>query len=206
SLDKALELAPDDALTLEQYGLILASLGNEHSAFEYLTKACALEPRLDLAWRKLAEIDERAGRLPAAIDAWRKVLAVTPRERDAMGHLAELCYRTGDFVECLGVWQRVVQDNANDVDALIGQAAALAALERDPESVNVLRQVLRLAPHRDAQMLELGEALLRLGSFEEAERWLTQANEKRPTADGWERIATCRERLWRPADEVEALE
>src|SRR5690606_1476569 len=24
--------------------------------------------------------------------------------------------------------------------------------------------------------------------------------------DGWERIATCRERLWRPADEVEALE
>lgn len=206
SLEKALELAPNDAHTLEQYGLILASLGNERSAFEHLTKACALEPRLEQAWRKLAELNEQSDRLPAAIDAWRKVLAVSPRARDALARLAELHHRTGNFVECLGVWKRVLQDNANDVDALIGQAAALAALERDPESVDVLRQVLRLAPHRDAQIRELGEALLRLGSFEEAERWLCQANDKRPTADGWEHIATCRQRLGRPADEAEALE
>jgi tetratricopeptide (TPR) repeat protein len=206
SLDKAIALAPNDALTLEQYGLTLAALGDADSAFDHLTKACQLEPRLEQAWRKLAELNETKRQLPAAIDAWRKVLGIAPRDRDALGKLAELYFQTRDFVESLAVWRRALQDNSNDVAALVGQAAALSALKRDPESVDVLRQVLRLEPNRDAQALELGQALLRLGQYEEAETWLVQANTKQPTADGYEQIATCRERLKRPADEAEALE
>ena len=206
NLDKAIALSPNDALTLEQYGLTLAALGDADGAIEQLTRACELEPRLEKAWRKLAELYEAKGASASAIDAWRRVLAATPREREALGRLAHLYFLTEDFVECLAVWRRVLQDNANDVAALVGQADALSRLARDPESVEVLRQVLRLEPHRDVQALELGRALLRLGQYEEAETWLTRANAQKPTADTWEQIATCRERLGRMADEAEALE
>lgn len=206
SLEKAIALAPNDALTLEQHGLTLAALGDSQSALEQLGKAVQIMPRLDKSWRKLAELNEARRQLPVAIDAWRKVLGITPRERDALGRLAELCYEVADYAESLSVWRRILQDNANDVGALIGSARALAAQKRDPETVDVLRQVLRLEPARDAEANSLGQALYRLGQYEEAVTWLGQSNAKQPSADTWEMIASCLERLKRPADESEALE
>lgn len=205
-LEKALALAANDASTLEQHGLVLAALGDQQGALEQLTKACQLEPRSVAAWRKIAEIQEERRQVGAAMDAWRKVIAITPQDRVALGRLAQLCFELDDYTECLTIWRRVLQDDPNDMDALTGAARALAALQRDPESVEILRQVLRLEPTRSEQALELGRALARLGQYDEAASWLMQANSARPTADGWQQIAECWERLERPSEEVDALE
>src|SRR5690606_34853379 len=65
-LDRALALAPNDGLTLEQYGLTLAALGDHQNALEQLRRACSILPGARAAWRKIAEIEETSGQLPAA--------------------------------------------------------------------------------------------------------------------------------------------
>ena len=73
-----LELAPDDALALYRFGLVLAARGDHAGARRALKRSVEIAPQGDNAWFALATAHEALGDLPAALAAARRTLDIQP--------------------------------------------------------------------------------------------------------------------------------
>ena len=92
--------------------------------------------------------------------------------------LSKLCvaFRVGDPVKALDYCRRASEAEPNNVQPVVGYAAALVQAKRYDEAVAVLRKLLSVAPDNATVRANLATALFQLKRYPEAKiefRWLT---------------------------------
>lgn len=96
------------------------------------------------------------------------VLLQFPEHQEALRVAAMAAQRRGDFGTALGFALRSLERDSTDVGVLNLAGNALRVLKQFPESEEVLRQALRIAPERAETHLNLALTLLDLGLREKA--------------------------------------
>ncbi len=146
--------APDDSAVLEK--LVAAYLDTDRGdeAHRVVTAALRRDDSHYRSWYALALVEERAGRLPAALDAAHASL-----ERHATwsrGHelLARLSWRSGDLTRAAESLQDALRFGGPDPVNLMKRARALALLDRWPEALVDLESA-RAAEPASAELLAL---------------------------------------------------
>jgi tetratricopeptide (TPR) repeat protein len=117
---RAIALDPEKEWPVRSYSFALRGLGRTGRALEYARKAVELEPNEVLAWRCVADSARFAGLPVEAEDAAKRAMAIAPDSVHATYAM---------------VAAAAVMDRARGIDIV------LRALERQPNSVSLLREL-----------------------------------------------------------------
>lgn len=176
-LARAAQLAPDNALYRQNYGLLLAEAGELAAAEEQFLKILRANPASAAAHNYLGMTRQRLGRFDEAIAAYREALRLAPRDAGAANNLGFCLFERGDF-EGAAEWLRL------SLAAAPGNAMAhsnlgnvLRAVGQPQAALESYRSAVRLAPrfadahHNLALTLrDLGDARGALAAAREAVR------------------------------------
>jgi tetratricopeptide (TPR) repeat protein len=88
-IERALNLAPDDAFILDSMGWVLYRMGDNAQAIPYLQRAYSLRPDAEIAVH-LGEVLWASGQQDKAKDVWRNVQSKDPTNESLRGTLARL--------------------------------------------------------------------------------------------------------------------
>lgn len=135
---RAIALAPEKEWPVRSYSLALRGLGRIGAALEFARKAVELEPEEVLGWRCLAESSRYFGLPDEALAAAKQASTVAP-----------------DNVHAMYAWVAA----AAGMDRTEGVTIVLRALEREPTSVALLRELAIL--YSNEGLLEEAQDLFR---------------------------------------------
>lgn len=146
-LERAVTVAPGDALAHAVYGEALRGLGETEKAREHLLRALALDSSLEKAWSQLGRIYGSEGRLDDAQQAFDKALALCPESPNVHYGLGMVALDRGDHAAAAVHFQRAAalsdfryDDAVEQAFRTIARQGGLAAAE------SFLRPVLQLRP------------------------------------------------------------
>ena len=105
---RAVQLAPDDPPTLNNYGLFLCSPGEPAKSEQYFERAAKnplyRTPQVPLTNAGVCSIKQ--GKKDQAEKYFLRALKADPRFPAALLHMAELRYRSGNYLSARGYYQR----------------------------------------------------------------------------------------------------
>jgi tetratricopeptide (TPR) repeat protein len=145
TLEKALELDPDDVVSRLNEGVLWLRTGETARAEERFRVIAGRNPGLPEASFNLARAEEQLGRFAEAAAAWRRYLEARPDDPDAMNHLAWLLATELDQPTAAEALARKCvaarPSNAGFLDTL---AEALFRQGKREEAIRTARNVLTL--------------------------------------------------------------
>ena len=148
-------------------GQTLLALARPEEAVEQLRTAAELAPREPAPRAFLAQALLRARRLDAAAHAASELVQLAPEEAAAHSLLATIELERGRAESALASFRRATALR-DEPAARYGEAAALAALGRDKEALEVLTGVLERAPDNADAWSLFARVLARSGPAPEA--------------------------------------
>lgn len=166
SLRRAIELDPQQAEAIQTLGLLLASQGRSTDAVQWFKKHAELEPADAITLKALgAELallkrHEEAVRLFKA--AWQK-----SQDTEVGITYGRFLIRIGQLEQAEAVLRQVAEQTPQP-KPLIEWAYALVMLERHEQALEVLQQILDMAPDYDRAWRGISGCHLGLGRFPEA--------------------------------------
>lgn len=146
NLRKAVELAPDNALTRLNLGTSLYMVGDADEALEHYHAAIRLSPSLARAHFGIGVIMETRRRDRDAIDAFLKAVQFDPGYVEAHFSLANALRRTGRVRESLAHYEEVLRLNPAVSQASFGYAMGLVRLGRHQEAKARLERDVKALP------------------------------------------------------------
>jgi tetratricopeptide (TPR) repeat protein len=171
---KALELDPEDANALSNYGTLLLLKGQLDQSKAYLAKALARKPDLVDARNSLGVLLMKQGKLDDAIAEWNKSLAFSPVSTEARVNLGGAFMMQARYKEALAHWRAALELEPKRLPVLTNVAWMLAtcpdaSIRNGAEAVRLAEQALALAGSRDAMLFDiLGAAYAEAARFPEA--------------------------------------
>ena len=197
---KAIDINPVDALTRQNlaqcynnYGVTLRNREKWDEAIDAYRNALRLMPTLHIAHTNLsdaftrkAEAHSEVGELDEAVQAYLELQKLHPGEMHIRNLLGELYLKKGDYAEALSAFKDVYNANPKADHALHNLIAAyhhyarsLSDAEDYTTAIQLLEEVLRLAPTDLNLRLSLANAYQGAGDYERASielsRVLTQS-------------------------------
>jgi serine/threonine-protein kinase len=177
AFERALELNPGNADTLDIYGRMLAGLERYDEAFEVQERAHDIDPlehRLDLVSTML-----RAGRYEQALQPAERIVKLEPHFAHGHATLGWVYFKLGRTDEGLEELQKAVSLSPDNTmyQAQLGQALALAGdVQRAGE---LLQELEELAADRYVSPYHLAYVYTGLGEHDRAMDYLEQAYQER---------------------------
>jgi tetratricopeptide (TPR) repeat protein len=144
-LKKSLEMKPDYPDTLNEYGYVLANMGQLQEAVVYCKKAIEIEPRYWPAFYSLGMIAARQGKVEEAIGYYRRTLEIDPGVSAAQFNWGNLLRDQGRFDEALLHYRKAAEAKPTD-ETLTNIAIILIQRGRVSEAVLNLRAALKANP------------------------------------------------------------
>lgn len=167
-LDKAINLAPDDAVSHATLGRVYLSLADWHGAWSALQRAIELQPSDDTLYVDFAHVCDASGDSDAAVVALRTAITLAPTNVAAYRHLMQLLQRRGDVDGALQM-VRTALGQAGNHAALHGDLAGLLWRRGDHDNALVTyRKAVTLAPNDTTYMHAMAQSLSELGRQREA--------------------------------------
>jgi Flp pilus assembly protein TadD len=123
-----------------------ADLGRTEEAVAALKRALRARPAFADAHYNLGKVQERAGRFADARDSYRRALAIAPEYAAAKHNLARVLRRLGEVAAALALARELHAAQPDDVDRILGLAAALADSGGPQEGAGFLEQCLKRMP------------------------------------------------------------
>jgi predicted TPR repeat methyltransferase len=178
--EKALILAPDDAVALHLYGLLCFHQGDSRAALDLLHRACGLEPWNAGFRSNLGNVLLALGRIGEAAAAFRSALACDAHDPEIHNNLGIACLNLGDTPQAERCFQTAISLDGKAADFHFNLANALGQHERFADAVAAFRAALELDPERAEYYAGLGQAQFALHRWEQAESAYRKAVELRP--------------------------
>jgi len=164
AFERALQLAPEDAMTLHNYGAALIESGRPAEALASLRRAVELRSHAD--WHcDLGTALALTGALEEALAEFRAALELRPESVAALRGLGSTLNSLGLFDAALEPLQRVVASGPEDADAFNNLGIALQHTGRLEEALAAFERALTLDPTRAIARFNYGVALLKAGDF-----------------------------------------
>ena len=158
----------DKARHLERGDQYVAEGRDEFALVEY-SRAIQIDPQYGTAHLQLAKTYERMNNMRAAVRQYVRAADALPDDRELQLKAGQVLLLTGRFDEARGRAATLLARNADDVDALLLHANALAAL-RDPEgAVAQIEEALAVDPDSSEAFVTLGTVRMQGGQAKEAE-------------------------------------
>jgi Flp pilus assembly protein TadD len=188
-LNRALALAPNDALTITDIGRVLVAENRISEAITAFEAAVRLRPELVTAWTELGSAREIAGDDPAARAAYEQARALAPANPEALAALATIAIRRGDTSQARSLAEEALRLRADHP----GAGLVLASTDFDrgatAEAHARLEALLsrKVLDERQTQvaLALLGDTLDRLGRTDEAFAAYTRMNEETLRVNAW---------------------
>jgi tetratricopeptide (TPR) repeat protein len=181
-LNRALALAPNDALTITDIGRVLVAENRVEEAIRAFEAAVQVRPDLAAAWLELGSAREYMRDDGGALMAYERAKSLVPADAEAWAALATITMRRGDVTQARSLAEEATRRRPDHPGA--GLVLASADLERGAveEARSRLESLLadKLLDERQLQVAlgRLGDALDRLGRTEEAFAAYTRMNEE----------------------------
>jgi tetratricopeptide (TPR) repeat protein len=165
SILAALPEHPGALLKLAQHDLRQRAYDRARERLEIALRAAGRQSLpTESIWCTLGRVEAARGRVDAAQRAYEHCLAEVPASARAQAGLGALALTSGDAAAARAHYGAAVAHDPNFVEALLGLAVALAALDRADEAVATARRGRELAPDEaDAWRVE-AEVLLGAGN------------------------------------------
>lgn len=145
------------------------------------SRAVQIDPQYGDAHLELARTYERMNNMRAAIPQYVRAADALPDNRDLQLKAGQVLLLSGRFDDARGRATMLLARDANDVDALLLHANALAAL-RDPEgAVTQIEEALEVNPESSDAFLTMGAVRMQRGQSSEAEAAFRRAITLAPT-------------------------
>ena len=167
-LEKALELAPEDAQVLAVYGLLESNSHNEELALNYFARSLALNPSSGevLNWQRMSQFG--SGRMKDATETNRRMVEVDPLSMIAL-YNGVLSMANQEVYDDLTV--EMMLERLEGLDRGYGLYARAGVEQRRGDisvSAGYHYKSLELDPGRSSNRSDLAELLARLGLVDEA--------------------------------------
>ncbi len=151
-LDRAIALAPGDAMNYQLLATIQGLAGNEAAAQRAYERGLELDPRSVTMYIRFSNLLSRQGKDEAVREVLRRGAAQCPDDADIASMLADSCAKAGIWRESAEMYRRVVALRP-DLPGVAPQAAMAAFRAGDEDTgLAVLQENLRRHP-RHAQTL-----------------------------------------------------
>lgn len=160
TMQRAVELRPQDALYLNTLGAIQGDGGDPDSAIATLQRACKLHPGLAVAWFNLGTMLVRCVRNEEAIEALKHAVALEPDHMEARALLGDMLRVGGRIQESAAEYRKVLAERPWAGMAWWG-LADLRISAFAPEDVERMRTALRDTRASDDDRIAIGFALAR---------------------------------------------
>jgi len=163
-----------------ELGAAYAALGELESAFDCLEVTLAHDPRHVEALLLVARLAQAAGQLDRAARSLEQAVELRPESADVLTGLARVRYAQGRYGDARAIASRAIALNATLPDAY--SVAGLGAIaEEDYEAgAAALERCIPLAPGMVTLHLNLANAYLYLGRFEESRERLAWVIAREP--------------------------
>lgn len=109
AFERAVELAPDDAVSRYNFGFLLHRQGELEHALAQMTAAVRRRPALDQAWYGCGLLLSELGRPQEALVALRRAVELQPFNGSASYALCRACQAVGDEEGLLAEFRRIGQ-------------------------------------------------------------------------------------------------
>lgn len=180
-LERARRANPAHVHVLSNLGAAYRKAGRLQEAHRALEAAIAGDPGFAEAWHNLGNVLLDLGDRPAARAHYEKAVRLRPRYADALAALASLAEREHELEHALALTTRALEAAPRHVSARLTRAKVLArqgeAAAAVPYLDTVLGEPALSTVDRAVAQGQLGDALDRLGRYDEAFAAFTAANE-----------------------------
>lgn len=167
------------ATTLSKRADDLVAQERYTEAIDLYNQAIALDPYSSTIWNRLGIAEMSAGRYPDAVVAFQRALDLDPYYARAWRNKGDALQAQGDLPASNEAYDRALAINSNDLHAILQKGINLQKMGRSDQAMEAYSEVIRLAEKEvrrnpneakyDATLwANKGEALARLGRFEEA--------------------------------------
>lgn len=178
--EKALTIAPDFTLALNNLGNLLVELGRYDEAEENYLRALKIRDSDEYAWYNLARLAELKNETSVAIERYRKAMENNPSNSHIPNNLGLLYARMGQYEDAEYWYKRSLEiDQENPLPwNNLGQ---IAEAKNDFETASTYyKKALELQPAFLVALNNLVNTLTHLGRSEEAEEWFKKALDDEP--------------------------
>jgi len=167
-LQRALQLAPDDAAVHFGVGGIHLHSRRYDEAIDSLQRAVVLDPELAIAHYHLGMALQYAGREPAAVAALRRAVALDPTLADGYARIGGLLQDGPRHAEAIDCFRRAAAVAPDTPAGRLHEAKALIAEARHAEAEALLRRIIADDPGFATAQATLGDILSQAGRFDAA--------------------------------------
>jgi TolB-like protein/class 3 adenylate cyclase/Tfp pilus assembly protein PilF len=170
SFQRALELAPGNALVLRNAAILAACLGRQSESIALVRRAATLDPLSVPVQHLLGHRCLYAGFLDEAEAAFRKTLELNPQGNFTHYWLGMTHLARGQREEAL----KEFKQEQNEVFMLLGRTVGEHALGSASEAQAALEKLID--KHADSGAFQIAEGYARLGDADRAFEWLERAD------------------------------
>jgi len=186
----ALDLDPDDTITMFNYGKALIALRSYVAARHVLEQAVEKDPEDAQAWIALGEVYEDLDEIDMAYQAYERALELDPSSPETKCLAAHANLMLGRYEDAEIEYRQAVEQNPNDSEAWAGLGEALIAQERYHEAIEACKRSLDGDPASLYGLPGYINACEHTGNFDEARRAVMKAIEKdKNNSDLWYMLA-----------------
>ncbi len=169
AIQRALQLAPNNAKCLRRAGLLAANQGRLDEALVLVRKAIELDPLVTAGYNNLAHVLTATGELEQAKAAARHILSLSPVQPAAHSTIARCLLLQGKSDSALAEAEREPDPSWRGYVTVM----ALDALGRCEEADQVLGKYVE--EYRDQMAVQIAAIYAQRGNLDEAFSWLEHA-------------------------------
>ncbi len=167
-MDRAVELAPDDATATINRASARRNLGDLEGALSDATRAIELAPERAIVWGVRGRIHTDRGELDRAIADFARAIAIAPRDADALMGRGVAHRRAGNLEAALADLDAACAARPKDAGMLIERSRFHYARKSYPAALRDVDAAIALRPAHASSWSNRGVILRKLGRPEEA--------------------------------------
>ena len=179
---RALELRPDNAVTLTNLGIALQKLGRLDEAIIRHRQAIQQMPMIADVHNNLGSVLQEQGKLDEAAASYEHALRLKPGYVDALTNLGLVLLALGKIDESIARQEEVVRSSRTMPPHIITSAPHCARQGKLDEAVGQYAEALRLKPNYAEAHRNLGKIRLNQGKPDEALAGYEQAVRLQPNS------------------------
>ncbi|MGD1936017.1 MAG: tetratricopeptide repeat protein [Cyanophyceae cyanobacterium] len=216
SLQKALDITPDDYIIRFAVSALLHELGEYKGAVDGYDKVLKIDPNQYDAWRLSGLALEELGKAEKALDRYDQALKVNPDWHEILGLCGMALCKLGRYEEAISKFALFVEAEPNSYRFLGVYGSALFELGRYEEAISIYDKFIKLSPDTYEQLGVWCRAasLMNIGRYKEAiidyDRLLkTPHNDpefRLPTERAWKQRGIALENLGLSEDAIASYE
>jgi tetratricopeptide (TPR) repeat protein len=186
--DKALNLVPDLADSLDAKGRALIDLDKYEEALDYFDRALRIKPKVARIWNNKGLALEFSEKFDEALKCYEKAIEIRPKIMVPWSNKGRILYILGRFDEAISCYDKAIEIKPNNAYAWNGKGEAFISDEKLEEALICFDRALSIDNKYALAWQNRATSLFDLEKYEESQTCYSKAVELDPESyESWAR-------------------